>query len=99
MWIPGLADDDAGAGGAGSAAAGHREAIGLRSARMPGPDRGGCWSGGGRERRREPSRALASAATVVAASYTEQRFRRLGRPVRLRGYDERVQIASLRGGG
>jgi len=99
MWIPGLADDDAGAGGPGSAAAGHREAIGLRSTRMPGPDRGGCWSGGDRKRRREPSRALASAATVVAASDTEQRFWRLGRPVRLRGYDERVQIASLRGGG
>lgn len=49
--------------------------------------------------RSEPSRALASAATVGAASDTEQRFWRLGRPVRLRGYDDRVQIASLRGGG
>lgn len=42
--------------------------------------------------RSELSRALASPATVVAASDTEQRFR-------MRGYDERVQIASLRGGG
>jgi hypothetical protein len=35
----------------------------------------------------------------MAASETEQRFWRLGRPVRLRGYDERVRIASLLGGG
>ena len=49
--------------------------------------------------RSEPSRALASATTVTAASETEQRFWRLGRPVRLRGYDERVRIASLLGGG
>ena len=48
--------------------------------------------------RDEPSRALASAATVAAASEREQRFWRLGKPVRLRGYDERVQIASLIGG-
>ncbi len=48
--------------------------------------------------RNEPSRALASAATVAAASEREQRFWRLGRPVRLRGYDERVPIASLIGG-
>ena len=48
--------------------------------------------------RSEPSRALASATTVAAASEREQRFWRLGRPVRLRGYDERVQIASLIGG-
>ena len=48
--------------------------------------------------RSEPSRALASAATVAAASEREQRFWRLGKPVRLRGYDDRVQIASLVGG-
>jgi adenylate cyclase len=48
--------------------------------------------------RGEPSRALASAATVTAASEREQRFWRLGKPVRLRGYDERVPIASLIGG-
>ena len=48
--------------------------------------------------RSEPSRALASATTVAAASEREQRFWRLGKPVRLRGYDERVQIASLIGG-
>ncbi len=48
--------------------------------------------------RSEPSRALASAATIAVASDREQRFWRLGRPVRLRGYPERVQIASLVGG-
>lgn len=48
--------------------------------------------------RSEPSRALASAATVAVASEREQRFWRLGRPVRLRGYDERIRIASLVGG-
>lgn len=48
--------------------------------------------------RSEPSRALASAATIAAASEREQRFWRLGKPVRLRGYDERVQIAALVGG-
>ena len=48
--------------------------------------------------RSEPSRALASASTVAAASEREQRFWRLGKPVRLRGYAERVQIASLLGG-
>jgi adenylate cyclase len=48
--------------------------------------------------RSEPSRALASAATIAAASEREQRFWRLGRPERLRGYDERVRIASLVGG-
>lgn len=48
--------------------------------------------------RSEPSRAVASAAVIDAASEREQRFWRLGRPVRLRGYDERVQIASLLGG-
>lgn len=48
--------------------------------------------------RSEPSRALASAETVAAASEREQRFWKLGRPVKLRGYDERVQIASLIGG-
>ena len=47
--------------------------------------------------RSEPSRALASAGTVAAASEREQRFWRLGKPVKLRGYDERVQIASLLG--
>jgi adenylate cyclase len=47
--------------------------------------------------RSEPSRALASADTVAAASEREQRFWRLGRPVKLRGYDDRVQIASLIG--
>lgn len=49
--------------------------------------------------RSEPSRAIASAATVAAASEREQRFWRIGKPVRLRGYDERVPIASLIGGG
>jgi adenylate cyclase len=48
--------------------------------------------------RSEPSRVLASATTVTAASEREQRFWRPGKPVRLRGYDERVQIASLLGG-
>lgn len=48
--------------------------------------------------RSEPSRAVASAATVAAASEREQRFWRLGKPVRLRGYDERVPIAILIGG-
>ena len=48
--------------------------------------------------RSEPSRALASAATVEAASEREQRFWRIGKPVRLRGYDERVPVASLIGG-
>lgn len=48
--------------------------------------------------RSEPSRALASASTVAAAPEREQRFWRLGRPVKLRGYDDRVQIASLIGG-
>ena len=48
--------------------------------------------------RSEPSRALASAATIATASEREQRFWRLGRPVRLRGYGERVRIASLVGG-
>ncbi len=48
--------------------------------------------------RSEPSRALASAGTVVAASEREQRFWRVGRTVRLRGYDERVQVAHLIGG-
>jgi adenylate cyclase len=48
--------------------------------------------------RSEPSRALASAGTVAAASEREQRFWRLGKPVRLRGYDDRVQIAALIGG-
>lgn len=48
--------------------------------------------------RSEPSRALASAGTLEVASEREQRFWRLGRPVRLRGYDDRVQIASLVGG-
>jgi len=49
--------------------------------------------------RSEPSRALASAATIAVASDREQRFWRLGKPVRLRGYDNRIQIASLLGGG
>ena len=48
--------------------------------------------------RSEPSRALASAATIAAASEREQRFWRLGKPVRLRGYDDKVRIASLVGG-
>ncbi|MFM9034540.1 MAG: adenylate/guanylate cyclase domain-containing protein [Mycobacterium sp.] len=47
--------------------------------------------------RSDPSRALASASTVAEAD-GEQRFWRLGKPVRLRGYDERVRIASLIGG-
>lgn len=48
--------------------------------------------------RSEPSRALASAASVAAASEREQRFWRVGKPVRLRGYDERVEVAHLIGG-
>jgi adenylate cyclase len=48
--------------------------------------------------RSEPSRALASAATVGAATEREQRFWRMGRPGRLRGYDERVEVAHLIGG-
>lgn len=48
--------------------------------------------------RSEPSRALASARTVRAASEREQRFWRVGKPVKLRGYDERVEIAALIGG-
>jgi class 3 adenylate cyclase len=48
--------------------------------------------------RAEPSRALASATTLAAATEREQRFWRLGRPVRLRGYDDRLPIAALRGG-
>lgn len=48
--------------------------------------------------RSEPSRALASAATVTVAAEREQRFWRLGKPVRLRGYDDWVQVASLIGG-
>ncbi len=48
--------------------------------------------------RSAPSRAVASAETVAVASEREQRFWRIGRPVRLRGYPERVRIASLVGG-
>ncbi len=48
--------------------------------------------------RSAPGRALASAETVAAASEREQRFWRLGKPVKLRGYEDRVQIAGLIGG-
>lgn len=48
--------------------------------------------------RSEPNRILASAAAVEAASEREQRFWRSRRPVRLRGYDERVPVATLIGG-
>ncbi len=48
--------------------------------------------------RSEPSRVLASAAALDAASEREQRFWRSRRPVRLRGYDERVPVATLIGG-
>lgn len=48
--------------------------------------------------RSEPKRVLASEATVDAASEREQRFWRSRRPVRLRGYDERVAVATLIGG-
>jgi len=48
--------------------------------------------------RSEPKRVLASEATVDAASEREQRFWRPRRPVRLRGYDERVAVATLIGG-
>ena len=49
--------------------------------------------------RTEPNRVLASAAAVDAAPEREQRFWRSRRPVRLRGYDERVAVATLIGGG
>ena len=48
--------------------------------------------------RTEPHRVLASAVTVDAAPEREQRFWRSRRPVRLRGYDERVPVATLIGG-
>lgn len=48
--------------------------------------------------RTEPSRALATADTVAAASEREQRFWRPGKPVRLRGYEDRTEIVSLIGG-
>lgn len=46
--------------------------------------------------RSEPGRVVAAAATVEAAARPEQRFWRVGRAVRLRGYDQRVRIATLR---
>lgn len=48
--------------------------------------------------RSEPSRALASATTLAAASEREQRFWRIGRPVKLRGFKGGVDVASLIGG-
>lgn len=48
--------------------------------------------------RAEPNRVLVSAVTVSAAPEREQRFWRSRRPVRLRGYDERVAVATLIGG-
>lgn len=45
--------------------------------------------------RSESSRVLASAATVDAATENEQRFWRSRRPVRLRGYEDRVAVATL----
>lgn len=45
--------------------------------------------------RSEPGRVVAAAATVEAAARPEQRFWRVGRAVRLRGYDQRVRIATL----
>ncbi|MGI9161379.1 MAG: adenylate/guanylate cyclase domain-containing protein [Mycobacterium sp.] len=48
--------------------------------------------------RTEPNRVLVSAVTVSAAPEREQRFWRSRRPVRLRGYDERVAVATLIGG-
>lgn len=47
--------------------------------------------------RSAPGRVLASAATIDAASAAEQGFWRLGKSVRLRGYDGRVRIASMVG--
>jgi adenylate cyclase len=48
--------------------------------------------------RSEPNRILANAAAVEAAGEREQRFWRSRRPVRLRGYDGRVPVATLIGG-
>ena len=48
--------------------------------------------------RSEPNRVLATAAAVEAAGEREQRFWRSRRPVRLRGYDDRVAVATLIGG-
>lgn len=48
--------------------------------------------------RSEPMRVLASATAVDAASEREQRFWRSRRPVKVRGYDERVAVATLIGG-
>ena len=48
--------------------------------------------------RSEPNRVLASTAAVDAAGEREQRFWRPRRPVRLRGYDDRVPVSTLLGG-
>ena len=45
--------------------------------------------------RNEPGRVLATEATIDAASAQERGFWRLGKAVRLRGYDDRVRIAGL----
>ena len=45
--------------------------------------------------RSEPGRVVASAVTVEAAPEAEKEFWRVGRTVRLRGYDQRVRIATL----
>lgn len=50
--------------------------------------------------RSEAGRVVATASTVGAASPDEQRCWKVGRAVRIRGYDQRVQVATLvRGGG
>lgn len=45
--------------------------------------------------RSEPGRVLATEATLNAASAQERGFWRLGKAVRLRGYDEKVRVAGL----
>jgi adenylate cyclase len=45
--------------------------------------------------RSEPQRVAASASTVEAASEAEQQFWRVGKQVRLRGWDQRIRIATL----
>ncbi len=45
--------------------------------------------------RAEPGRVLATETTIESASATERGFWRLGKSVKLRGYDDRVRIAGL----
>jgi len=45
--------------------------------------------------RSEPHRVAASATTVEAASEAEQRFWRVGKTARLRGWDQKIRIATL----